>query len=161
MACKCIQKKAKKTYLLLELLIAFFLLSLFLAPLLHSPFAYLRKQQKEITSLLLQIETEKLLASIEENLRNGTISWDTLLETEKHPVPLQTISLHLAQDPVIYAVELSLMDGSFEIEEEVSFGTVKAAVTIAHPLDKKKKHPPVTVTLFVLKAPMPSLYAKT
>jgi hypothetical protein len=156
-----IRKKIKKNYLLLELLIAFFLLSLFLAPLLHSPFAHLRKQQKEITAILLQIEEEKLLASIEENLRNGTISWNTLLETQTHPVLLQTISLRLAQDPLTYSAELSLMEGSFEIDEEVHFGTVKAAVTIKNPLDKKKKPKPVTVTLFVLKAPMPALYATT
>lgn len=161
MTCKNVRKKIKKEYLLLELLIAFFLLSLFLAPILHSPFAYLRKQQKDITSILLQIEEEKLLSSIEENLRNGSISWNTLLETEKHPVFLQTVSLRLAQDPIVYTAEMSLIDGSFEIDEEMSFGTVKAAVTITNPLDKKRKSKSVTVTLFVLKAPMPALYATT
>jgi hypothetical protein len=158
---KNIRKKVKQEYLLLELLIAFFLLSLFLAPLLHSPFAYLRKQQKDISSLFLQIEEERLLAQIEEDLRNGTISWNSVLASEKEPVLLQTIFLTVAQDPTSYSAELSLIEGSFETHEEISFGTVKAAVAITRSLDKKKKNKPVTVTLFVLKAPLPSIYAAT
>lgn len=161
MKCKNLSKKAKNCYLLLELMIAFFLLSLFLAPLLHSPFRYLKKQQREITTFLLQIEEEKLFASIEENLRNGTIPWNTLLETEKHPIFLKSVKLQLPGDPIIYTAELSLLDGSFETEEEVHFGTVKAAILITNPQDIKKKAKPISITLFVLKAPPPSPYATT
>ncbi len=161
MKCKNPPKKAKNSYLLLELMIAFFLLSLFLAPLLHSPFRYVKKQQREITDFLLQIEEEKLFASIEEKLRNGTIPWSTLLETEKHPVSLKSVTLRLPGDPHTYTAELSLLDGSFEKEEEVCFGTVKTAILMTNPLDKKKKTKPISITLFVLKAPPPSPYAAT
>ena len=146
-----IKKVKKHTYLLLELLLAMFLLSLFLAPMLSSPFAYVRKQKQEISAIYFQLEEEKLLAHIEEHLRTGLISWNTLTSSEDSPVLLETRPFKLPDDNHHYEAKLFILQGHFKNREGVSFGTVKAAVKIYEKSKKKPKKKPASVTLFVLK----------
>src|SRR5438105_3973108 len=118
-------KVKKHSYLLLELLVAFFLLSLFLAPMLSSPFAFVRKQMRDITSVYLKLEEEKLLASIEEDLRTGETSWDTLLKSQEKPFLLKKKTFTLPGDTHSYEAKLFLVQGKFETQDDLSFGTVK------------------------------------
>jgi len=78
-----VKKRKKYTYLLLELLIAIALLSLFLGPMLKAPFGYIVRQKQEILSLRLHLEAEKLFIRLEESLRTGQISWDRIVESGK------------------------------------------------------------------------------
>lgn len=148
---KKIKKAKKQSYLLLELLLAFFLLTLFLAPMLSSPFAYVRKQKEEITFLYFSLEEEKLLSQIEEKLRSGQIPWETLLSSEEAPVLLETKTLKIPGDDRIYEAKLFLAKGTFKTQEGVCFGTVKAAIKIFQKAQKKPKKKPAFLTLFVLK----------
>lgn len=148
---KKIKKVKKQSYLLLELLIAFFLLTLFLAPMLNSPFAFVRKQSNEMSLIYLSLEEEKILASIEENLRTGKISWDILLSCEEAPILLETRQIKIPDDKKEYEAKLFLVRGSFKTQDGVCFGTVKAAVKIFQKAQKKPKKKPAFLTLFVLK----------
>jgi hypothetical protein len=145
-------KKAKKHfYLLLELLVAFFLLSLFLAPMLSSPFAFVRKQVRDMTTVYLTLEEEKYLALIEEDLRSGKTSWDTVLKAQDKPFLLGTKDITLPGDTHKYKAKLFLLQGKFETQGDLSFGTVKAAVKIYQTPQKKLKKKPASLTLFLLK----------
>lgn len=75
-----IKKIKKHPYLLLELLIAFTLLAIFLGPMLGAPLSHLKKMKAEILDLYLNIEGEKILFSVEERIRTGEIPWDVLFK---------------------------------------------------------------------------------
>ncbi len=146
-----VKKVKKHSYLLLELLVAFFLLSLFLAPMLSSPFAYVRKQMRDMTKVYLQLEEEKLLAVIEERLRSGSISWETLMASEKKPVLLETRALKFPGDEYEYEAKLFLAKAEFQNREDLSFGTVKAGVKIYKLAQKKPLKKAASLSLFILK----------
>jgi len=158
---KKIKKIKKHSYLLLELLLSFFLLTLFLAPMLSSPFAYVRRQMAEMATIYFQLEEEKLLASIEENLRTGKVSWDTLLTSEESPVLLETKTIKVPGDKHVYEAKLFILRGQFKTQDEVCFGTVKAAVKIFQKNQKKTKKKPAFQTLFVLKKQTTAPHAAT
>ena len=85
-------KKLKHSYLLLELIIAIALLSLFLVPMLGSPLLHVKKQKNELLSLLVQNKSESLLIELEEKLVTGAIPWQTLLESSRKKKLLESIS---------------------------------------------------------------------
>ena len=145
------RKVKKHSYLLLELLVAFFLLSLFLAPMLSSPFAYARKQVQDVTAVYLTLQEERLLALIEEDLRTGKISWDALLSSQEKPFFIRTEKFTLPKDKHEYEAKLFLVRGKFETKDDLSFGTVKAAVKIYQVPQKKPKKKLVSLSLFLLK----------
>jgi len=144
------QRNKRHTYLLLELLLAFSLLSLFLTPLLNTPFSYLKKQRQEILSLRWQQEGEKGLINIEEQLRTGEIPWDSIVKAQKQPVPLSTYSFQ--KEFKEYEVRLLLARSYLHTEEDSQFGTVHTQVQI-HDLSKKKTSLQYQLTgrLFALK----------
>jgi len=146
-----VKKVKKHSYLLLELLVAFFLLSLFLAPMLSSPLALVRKQAREITAVYLKLEEEKYLALIEEDLRSGKTSWDTVLKSQHKPFLLYTKEIRLPGDKHVYHAKLFLLQGKFETQGSLSFGTVKAAVKIYQHPEKTPQKKPASLTLFLLK----------
>ncbi len=155
-------KKAKKSsYLLLELLLAFFILSLFLAPMLSSPFSYMRKQIKDMTSIYLQLEEEKLLFRIEEDLRTGKISWKSVISSEEGPTLLETRPVKVPGNKHQYEAKLFLIQGNFKEQEDIHFGTVKAAVKIFQVPHKKTQKKPATLSLFVLKKQTTAPHAPT
>ncbi len=143
------QRRKRYSYILLELLIAISLLSLFLAPLLSSPFSYLRKQKKEIISIYLRLEAEKQLAFLEEKLRTQSISWKQILESQTKEVSLEVLPFKLST--VSYEAELVLSHGSFQTKKEDVFASVKGTVRIYRKSLKREKQYQSTAHFFVLK----------
>jgi hypothetical protein len=132
-------RKKKQSYLLLELLIAFFLLALFLTPLLGSPFSYLKKQRKAIHMLRLELEGEKHLAKIEEQLRTSEISWSQIAESANRPILLSTEEIRIKEAKKITRYESKLFLGKSKLQEEQdsAFAAVKAHIKI-YEAGKKK-----------------------
>ncbi len=146
------QKKSKKhSYLLLELLVALFLLSLFLTPMLSSPFAYVKKQKHDIQSLYLQLEEEKLLIFMEEQLRTGQIPWDVIVKSETSPQKVGEKTFTLPGDKKPYQARLFITQTRLQSKESETFGTCKTVVKIYQKPMKKPKKNPGTATIFVLK----------
>ncbi len=104
-----------------------------------------------MTSVYLSLEEEKYLALIEEDLRTGKTSWDTLLKTQDKPFLLDTKDFTLPNDKHKYTAKLFLLQGKFETQGDLSFGTVKAAVKIYQTPEKTPKKKPASLTLFLLK----------
>lgn len=110
--------KKKQTYLLLELLIAFSLLSLFIGPLLGAPFQAISKEQEDLNRCFETLFAQKLLVNFEEDLRrhnlfftqNGTyqnstpLSWRGTSYTLKRAATLD--SLEEGISTVILSIEL-------------------------------------------------------
>lgn len=149
-------KKKKKTYLLLELLIAFFLLSLFLAPMLGSPLSYIRKQVQSMTSIYLELEAEKYLALIEEKVRTHKVSWHQIVESQKKTILLDTISFKVPSHKKTedYEARLFLYKTHLQTQEQSSYGTIKGLVRIYKLKPKKKKEYEAHLNLFVVKKEM-------
>ena len=78
---KPIKKKKKQAYLLLEILVAIALVTLFVIPTVSFPMNHIKKQRKEILSLYLFLKAEELLNETEEKIRTGEISWDILSQS--------------------------------------------------------------------------------
>lgn len=100
----------KHSYLLLELLIAVTLLSLFLVPVLSSPFSHLKRQKQEILSLSLYNEGERILFLVEEKLRQGEIPWKEISSSQKEKVFLD-IESSSSIKPSIYLYKTTLNEG--------------------------------------------------
>lgn len=145
------QRKKRYSYLLLELLISISLLSLFLGPLLSSPFSYLRKQKKEIRSIYLHLEAEKQLVFLEEKLRTQSIPWKQILESQNKEIFLETLSIQLPFSDQPYEVELILSNSSFQTKKEETFARVKGTVKLYKKSLKREKEYQSSALFFVLK----------
>ena len=131
-------KKIKiHSYLLLELLIALALLALFLGPMLGPPLAHLRNQRKEILNLYLHLEGEKILFSIEEELRTGVISWETLMKNEGKKTLLKTLdSFRICADEAFPLVQPHIYLSRKAIKQDANgtwIGTVRVTVEFTLP----------------------------
>ena len=135
----------KHSYLLLELLIAMSLLSVFLVPVLSSPFSHLKRQRQEILSLSLHNEGEKLLFLVEEKLRQGEVSWKMITESQKEKVFLDLPS-SCAIKPSIFLYKTTLNDG----EDGSTLGLVTAKVEFFEKGGKKPLHK-ASSTFFICK----------
>lgn len=157
-------KKIKKySYLLLELLIAITLLSLFLAPMLQAPFSYMKKQKEEIISLFLRLQGEKLLIKVEEDLRTGQISWDTLIKSQREKIAVPYEGKVSFPDKTFPKIEAKIyLSKSYlkKLETGTWIGTVQATLEF---FQKKTKRPiyKTNATFFVskkiLQIPVPPL----
>ncbi len=116
---------------------------------------------KDLTSIYLQLEEEKLLSLIEEHLRTGQISWDTVSSCEKSPILLETRNLTLPGDKNRYEAKLFLLQGHFKKQEDIYFGTVKAAVKIYQIPKETPTKKPASVSLFLLKKQTTAPHAPT
>ncbi len=147
-----IKKKKKHSYLLLELLIAIALLSLFLAPMLRAPFSYLKRQKEEIISLYLRFEGEKLLIGLEEELRTGLIPWSKIVQSQKEKVFIKSSTDFFFPDKTFPKVEstLSLSRATLKkLESGTWIGTVQACLEFS-PLNNKNKIIQKTTTVFFI-----------
>jgi len=104
-----------------------------------------------MTSIYFQLEEEKLLSYIEENLRTGKIPWKTVISSESAPTLLETRPFKVPGNKLQYEAKLFLLQGNFKKQEEVQFGTVKAAVKIYQVPNNKAQKKPASLSLFVLK----------
>lgn len=134
-------KKLKHSYLLLELIIAIALLSLFLVPMLGSPLIHVKKQKAELLSLLLQNKSENLLIDLEEKLVTGAIPWQTLLESSRKKKLLESISpLKLEQGFPLVEANIYLVRSTFAKNNQgTSLGKVNVLIEFKRIPDKKKK----------------------
>jgi hypothetical protein len=125
----------KHSYLLLELLIAVTLLSLFLVPVLSSPFSHIKRQKQEIISLSFHKEGERLLFLVEEKLRQGEISWKEISESQKEKVFLDIPSLSKIK-PTIFLQRTMLN----ETEDGSLQGLTTVKVEFIYPTKKKNTY---------------------
>lgn len=136
-----IKKIKKHPYLLLELLIAIALLSLFLAPMLRAPFSYLKRQKEEIISLFLQLEGEKIFIEAEEDLRTGLISWAKIEKSQKEKILVKSIPHVFFPDNTFPKMEASLFLSKAtlrKLESGTWAGTVQVNLEFS-PLSNKEK----------------------
>jgi len=125
--------------LLLELLIGIFLLTLFLTPMLQGPYTYLKKQKKEVLSLRLGLEADKMLIAVEEDLRKGLLAWETLVASQKEKILLENFSLKKTFESGLPTVSsrVFLSKGKLKkLQNGTWIGTVIATVefaTTSHP----------------------------
>lgn len=136
-----IKKRKKHAYLLLELLIAISLLSLFLAPMLRAPFSYLKRQKEEIISLFLRLEGEKLFIEVEEELRTGQIPWSKIVESQKERIPIKSSTHFFFPDETFPKVEsaMFLSKATFEkLESGTWIGTVRVMLEFSSTSKQKK-----------------------
>jgi len=125
------KKKRRYCYLLLEILVAIGLLSLFLAPILGSPFHHLKRQKQEILTLYLHRYGEEVRYLIEEQLRNGQISWKQIEESQKQPVEIASLSQTVSWEDGLPAVEVkTYIYKSFikDLGNDTWIGTVRSSV---------------------------------
>ena len=123
---------------------------------LGSPLSYIRKQTQAVSSIYLQLEGEKFLALLEERLRTHEISWNQVVESQKKPVLIDTISFNIPgyKNPTPYEARLFLSKTNLQTQDKSSYGTVKAVVQLYKGKSKKKKEYQSHVTLFVAKKQM-------
>lgn len=89
----------KRPFLLLEVLIAIFLVSLCIIPLLSPYAAIFRNQQQLIDKIALDHSVHLLYADVIERLHNNAIPWQAL--NNGQPFPIETETLHqLSQRPL-------------------------------------------------------------
>ncbi len=149
-----IKKRKKHPYLLLELLIAIALLSLFLAPMLRAPFSYLKRQKEEIISLYLQFEGEKLFIGIEEDLRTGLISWAKIEQSQKEKVLVKSSPLVLFPDNTFPKMKSSLFLSKAilrKLESGTWVGTVQVNLEFFSPSNQERVLHKASTVFFVSK----------
>lgn len=125
------KKRKKYSYLLLELLIGIFLLTIFLTPMLQGSYSYLKKQKKEILSLRLGLEADKMLIAIEEELRKGQVPWETLVASQKEKILIENFSIKKSFDSRLPTISsrLFLSKGKLKkLQNGTTIGTVVATV---------------------------------
>lgn len=149
-----IKKKKKHSYLLLELLIAIAILSLFIGPMLRAPFSYLKRQKEEIISLCLGSEGEKLLIGLEEELRTGQIPWSKIVQSQKERVFIKSSTDFFFPDKTFPKVESTLFLSKAtlkKLESGTWIGTVQAYLEFTSLNNKNKILQKTTTVFFVSK----------
>ena len=149
-----VKKRKKQAYLLLELLIAIAILSLFLAPMLRAPFGYLKRQRSEVTSLYLGLEGEKLLVEVEEDFRTGQIPWSKIISSQKEKVFIKSFSKDFFPDKTFPKVEVSIFLSKAslkKLETGTWLGKVQVIIEFSCPSDKNKIIHKVKSVFFVSK----------
>lgn len=147
-----VKKRKKHSYLLLELLIGIFLLTLFLTPMLQAPYSYVKRQKKEILSLRLGLEGDRLLIAAEEDLRKGQIPWDSLMESQKEKIFIEKFSFPLSLEKELPSISsrFFLSRGNIKkLENGTWIGTVLATVEFIVPSRPKEVLYKISSTFFV------------
>ncbi len=78
----------KRTFLLIELIMALLLLSLCALPLIKLPFSALKKQTLDAEEIMLSLDSETSLASIKELFYQNTIPWKMIEAAATSSQPL-------------------------------------------------------------------------
>ena len=150
-----VKKRKKHPYLLLELLIALALLALFLGPMLGSPLAHLRNQKKEILNLYLDLEGEKILFAIEEQMRTGLITWDMLIKNEGKKTLLETLKpFEIPADKTFPLLIPKVYLSRKALKQDINgiwIGTVRVTVEFTMPSNKTSHTHRIYATFFISK----------
>ena len=150
-------QKKLHSFLLLELMIALFLLTLCLIPLLRTSFFYTQRQKTDFRGLQLHKLGEEILLLTEAEIRSHTLSWEKLLQSQEEPIQLP-LPAQLST-PLLPNIQIALffsLQSLKEDKERNESGKLKLSVTFHKNKQKKVLHA-ASSTLFVYKnsAPLP------
>ena len=86
-------KKSKRTFLLLELLIALFLVGLCILPLVHLPMQALREEIRSAWHAEMHRIADLGLADLKEKLHTRQIKWDTIAKSSEEKIKLDDVEV--------------------------------------------------------------------
>jgi hypothetical protein len=153
-----VYKRKKNHYILLELVLAFSLLALFVGPLLQAPFSHVRKQIQSIATLRLSLQAQTLLTEVEEKICKNEISWKKIEQSQKSPVLLDSkkidpLTLTYSNTPT-YEAKIWLSKAHLEKkEDQSSYGWVKATIVFSSLVKPQEKPSRFSSTFFITKRP--------
>ncbi len=159
-----IKKKKTNTFLLLEILVAIALFTLFIIPTISFPMKHVQKELKEISRIQLSLKAEEILFSIEERLHTGELSWELLvtgLNEKKQLLEVQK-KIKLLEDKNQQWIEAHIFLKSTKISEENpqnAQGTTTFSVDFINPKTKKRLYS-AHKTFFIAKKTLQSQFPK-
>jgi hypothetical protein len=119
---------------------------------LQAPYNYAKKQKKDVLSLRLCLEADKMLILAEEDLRTGQIPWDFLIKSSKDKVLIEKFSLPITLDKELPLVSsrFYLSKGNFKkLDNGTWLGTVRGQVEFFLPARPKEVVYTLSSTFFV------------
>lgn len=130
-------KRKKRNFVLLEVLIAFAIVSCCILPFLHEPFTQLKNELNMLFEMKLQLLAQEELSKLEINLLENRVDASHLFST-KHPLHREEpLTLKLGKTQQTFVKKTSIFCEKQQTNEETHWALVTCKVTYSRKVKGK------------------------